>query len=73
MRIEVVVERLGRSVTALSARLLQDGRPCVVALAALARDFAAVEDWAQPAPAVPPPDALEPGPPTRARRRSPTA
>ena len=35
VRIEVAVERAGRSVTALSARLLQGGRLCVVALAAL--------------------------------------
>jgi acyl-CoA thioesterase len=62
VRIEVVVEREGRSVTALSARLLQRGRPCVVALAALSRDFAAAEDWAQPAPAAPPPEELDPWP-----------
>jgi acyl-CoA thioesterase len=37
-RIDVAVERQGRSVTFLSARLVQDGRPCVLALAVMAID-----------------------------------
>ena len=59
VRIEVAVEREGRSVTVLSARLLQEDRLCVVALAALAHDFAAVADYATPAPVAPPPGTVE--------------
>ena len=73
VRIEVVVEREGRSVTVLSARLLQGGRPCVVALAALSRDFAAPRTGRSRRPRRRRPGSSSRGPPTRARRRSPTA
>jgi acyl-CoA thioesterase len=53
VRVEVGVERAGRSVTVLSARLLQDGRPCVAALGAFGRDFGSAADWTTPAPVLP--------------------
>jgi acyl-CoA thioesterase len=56
MRVEVTVERAGRSLTSLSARLVQDGRLCVLALAAFALDFPSAADYAPVAPAAPPPD-----------------
>ena len=62
VRVEVAVERAGRSVTALSARLFQEGRLCVVALGALARDLPAAAGYAAPPPAAPPPDAVDPWP-----------
>ena len=48
--VEVTVERAGRSLTTLSARLVQDGRVMVLALAAFAVDFPTVLDYATPAP-----------------------
>jgi acyl-CoA thioesterase len=54
VRIEVREERAGRSVTALSARLLQADRLCVVALAAFAVDREGAADYAATAPDVPP-------------------
>lgn len=47
----VTVERSGRSVTSLSARLLQEGETMVVALAAFAVPFDAALDFATPPPA----------------------
>jgi acyl-CoA thioesterase len=55
--IHVAVERTGRTLTSLSARLIQDGRPTVLALAAFAADFPTAADYAQPAPDVGPPPA----------------
>ena len=55
--IRVAVERAGRSLTTLSARLEQDGRPMVLALAAFADDFAHVAEYDEPAPEVGPPPA----------------
>jgi acyl-CoA thioesterase len=60
VEIELAVERAGRSVTSLSARLSQDGRLCVLALGAFALDFPTAADYAPVAPRVPPPDELEP-------------
>jgi acyl-CoA thioesterase len=57
--LDVVIEREGRSLSSLSARLSQDGRLCVVALGALGTDFPGVATYADRAPTVPPPDALE--------------
>jgi acyl-CoA thioesterase len=57
VRIEVREERAGRSVTALSARLL-----CVLALAAFAIDREGAADYATTAPDVPPPDAVRVAP-----------
>jgi acyl-CoA thioesterase len=58
--VEVAVERAGRSVTSLSARLSQDGRLCVLALAAFAVDFTSATDYAPVAPSVPPAEDVEP-------------
>jgi acyl-CoA thioesterase len=59
VQIEVAVERAGRSVSSLSARLSQDGRLCVLALAAFALDFPSAADYAPVAPSVPPAEELE--------------
>jgi acyl-CoA thioesterase len=56
-QIHVTVERAGRTLTSLSARLLQDGRTMVLALAAFADDFPTAADYATPAPDVGPPPA----------------
>jgi acyl-CoA thioesterase len=55
--IHVAVERAGRTLTSLSARLVQDGRVMVVALAAFAADFPTVADYATAPPDVGPPPA----------------
>jgi acyl-CoA thioesterase len=54
--VEVTVERAGRGVSTVSARLVQDGKACILALAALGydRDGAAMDD--HPPPEVPAPD-----------------
>jgi acyl-CoA thioesterase len=62
VRIEVALEREGRSVSVLSARLLQDDRLCVVALAALSVGFPSPAEWSRPAPDAPPPQAVQPWP-----------
>jgi acyl-CoA thioesterase len=62
LAVEVRVERTGRSVTSVSARASQDGRLCVLALAALAVERASVVDYAASPPAVPPPEAIDPAP-----------
>ncbi len=51
VEVAVVVERAGRSLTTLSARLEQDGRLCLLALAAFAVDLPSAVDYAAPAPA----------------------
>jgi acyl-CoA thioesterase len=56
-QIHVTVERAGRTLTSLSARMLQGGRTMVLALAAFAADFPTAADYATPAPAVGPPPA----------------
>lgn len=60
--VEVVVERAGRGLSTLSARLRQEGRDCVLALVALGvdRPGPALHDHA--APEVPSPEALPPRP-----------
>jgi acyl-CoA thioesterase len=50
--VHVAVERAGRTLTSLSARMVQDDRPMVVALAAVAADFPSAADYATPPPAV---------------------
>lgn len=52
--VAVTVERTGRSLTSLSARLEQDGRLCVLALAAFAVDMPSAVDYADEAPEAPP-------------------
>jgi acyl-CoA thioesterase len=60
VHVEVAVERAGRSVSSLSARLSQDGRLCVLALGAFAVDFTSAADYAPVAPSVPPAEEVEP-------------
>jgi acyl-CoA thioesterase len=52
--VAVAVERAGRSLTTLSARLIQDDHPMVIALAAFATTFPSIGDYATPAPDVGP-------------------
>lgn len=56
-RVRVTVERAGRGVTTMSARLEQDGRDCVLALAALGfdRDGATFDDLEPPEVRLPEP------------------
>ncbi|MEX2293332.1 MAG: thioesterase family protein [Acidimicrobiales bacterium] len=56
--VEVAVERAGRGMTTVSARLQQDGTDCIVALAALGVDRAGPTLDDQQAPDVPGPDSL---------------
>jgi acyl-CoA thioesterase len=56
-QVHVTVERAGRMLTSLSARLVQDDRTMVVALAAFASDFTSAADYATPPPDVGPPPA----------------
>ncbi|MCW2996380.1 MAG: thioesterase family protein [Conexibacter sp.] len=57
-QIHVSVEREGRTLTSLSARMVQDDRTMVLALAAFASDFPAAAEYAAPAPDVGPPPEL---------------
>ena len=52
--VAVTVERTGRSLTSLSARLEQDGRLCVLALAAFAVDMRSAAEYSDAAPAATP-------------------
>jgi acyl-CoA thioesterase len=56
--VHVAVERAGRTLTSLSARMVQDERTMVVALAAFAADFPSAADYTLPAPDVGPPAEL---------------
>jgi acyl-CoA thioesterase len=59
-QVAVAVERAGRSLTTVSARLQQDGRDCVLALVAVGTDRDGPELHEHPAPEVPAPDELSP-------------
>jgi acyl-CoA thioesterase len=59
VRIVVTEERRGRQLTTYSARMEQDGRVCVLALAALSNDFAASLNYAKAMPDVTPPNGLK--------------
>jgi acyl-CoA thioesterase len=50
--VHVTVERAGRTLSSLSARLVQDGRVMVLALGAFAADFPSAADYASSPPAV---------------------
>ncbi len=63
VEVAVHVERAGRSLSTLSARMEQDGRPCVLALGAFATAFDTVADYAESMPAAPAPSASSPVPP----------
>jgi acyl-CoA thioesterase len=58
VRIVVTEERRGRQLTTYSARLEQDGRVCILALAALSLDFPSSLNYADTMPDVPPPNGL---------------
>jgi acyl-CoA thioesterase len=48
--IATTIERAGRTLTTVSARLVQDDKPMVLAIGAFADDFPTVADYATPAP-----------------------
>jgi acyl-CoA thioesterase len=54
MRIDVTVERAGRSLSTVSARQTQEGRLCVLAVGAFALAFGSAVDYAPSAPPAPP-------------------
>ncbi len=56
--VAVTVERAGRGLSTVSARLVQDGRDCILALAALGSDRPGPELHDHPAPDVPGPEEL---------------
>lgn len=58
--VEVVVERAGRGLSTVTARLLQGGRDCVLAIVALGLDRPGPELHHHPAPEVAPPDEVRP-------------
>ena len=58
VRISVVPERRGGSVSTYSARMEQDGRLCVLAIAALSQDFDSSLNYAPQMPDVAPPNGL---------------
>lgn len=58
-RVDVTVERSGRSMSTLTARLEQADRTCVLAIGAFGAPFAAAADYADPPPEVLPPHALK--------------
>jgi len=60
--VTVTLERAGRGLTTVSARLVQGGRDCILALVALGTDRAGPELHDHPAPTVPGPDDLPPRP-----------
>ena len=60
LRVEVVVERRGRTMSTLTARLTQGGRLCVIAVAAFAIELAGALDYEGEPPQAPPPDAVTP-------------
>ena len=61
--IRVTVERAGRSLSTLTARLEQDGRLATVAVAAFSTAFPTLGDYATPPPEAPGPEAVEVVPP----------
>jgi acyl-CoA thioesterase len=60
LRLHVAVERSGRSLSTVSARVSQGERLCVLAVGAFARDFEGALDYAGAPPAVPAAADLEP-------------
>jgi acyl-CoA thioesterase len=64
--IAVAVERAGRRLSTVTARVEQGGKLCILATAAFSEDFASVAEYADPAPAVPEPAAVEAIPQERA-------
>ncbi len=62
VEISVTVEREGRRLSTVAARLEQSGRLCVLALGAFATDFPSVLDYTPPAPVMVPEAEIEPLP-----------
>ena len=56
VRIEVTVERAGRTATTCSARMTQAGKLTTIALCVLTTDYEGVADWTLTPPEVPPPE-----------------
>jgi acyl-CoA thioesterase len=56
--LHVTIERAGRTLSSVSARMVQDERTMVLALGAFSGDFTSAADYATPAPVVDPPGAL---------------
>jgi acyl-CoA thioesterase len=63
VRLDVTVERGGRSLSTLSARLSQDGRLCVIGLAAFAVELDGAAEYAGAPPAPPAPELVARLPP----------
>lgn len=64
--IDVTVERAGRRLSTVSARVMQDDRLCILATGAFSEDFDAICDYSDPAPAAPPPEEVDAVPVERA-------
>jgi acyl-CoA thioesterase len=63
LRVDATVERSGRSLSTVTARLSQGGALCVLAVGAFAVDFRGALDYAGEPPAMPPPGEVERLPP----------
>jgi acyl-CoA thioesterase len=59
LRVDAKVERSGRSLSTVTARLSQGGALCVLAVGAFAVDFRGALDYAGEPPAMPPPGEVE--------------
>lgn len=62
VRVTVAVERTGRSLSTLTARLEQDGRLCIVAVGAFGMAFPTAADFATAPPEAPPWRSVQPWP-----------
>jgi acyl-CoA thioesterase len=60
IRVDVTVERAGRATSTVTARLAQDGRQCLVAIAAFGVDVPAPATYATAPPVVPAPEEIAP-------------
>jgi acyl-CoA thioesterase len=60
VRLDVALERAGRSLSTVTARLSQDGRLCVLGVGAFAPALPAAADYAGAPPEAPPPDRVAP-------------
>lgn len=58
LEVAVTIERSGRTLTTMTARLSQDGRECILAIAAFASTFPSAADYSTPPPQVPPADEI---------------
>jgi acyl-CoA thioesterase len=60
VEVAVEVQRNGRSLSTLTARLVQDGKDCILAIGAFAATFPSALDYATPPPEVPAWEDIEP-------------